>query len=432
MKKLSILILLISSIFNHISAQELLTSEEAVGIALKNNFDILVARNDADIDKINNTAGNAGMMPSVSINGSDNFAANSVHQKNINGTESDFTSIKTNTFNAGPILSWMIFDGGKMFVTKKKLTEIEDLGELQFKDRVMQSINDVILAYYDVVRQKQQLSSINEVISFNKENVKILEVSFGAGLTPKTNLLQAKIDLNVYQENAINQKAIIIATKRTLNGLLARETDANFEVIDSIPLNYIPDPTVLTQKLYLSNTSVLTAQKQVDIAQLFVKENKSLMFPKINVNVGYNFLRNDNPAGPITFNKTTGAQLGGSINIPIFQGGNANRQIKTSKIQLQNAQYGFEDVKLQINMQLQNALTIFNNQKQLLIIEKSNAVLAKENLEISLQRLRYGQTTTLEVHLAQDSYVQSLTRLLNFEYNLKVAETKLKQLMSEL
>jgi outer membrane protein TolC len=89
-------------------------------------------------------------------------------------------------------------------------------------------------------------------------------------------------------------------------------------------------------------------------------------------------------------------------------------------------------MRLQINQQLQNAFTQFDNQLSLLRIEKDNAVLAKENLEITIQRLRYGQTTSLEVSLAEGSFVDSLTRLINFEFNLKVAETRLKQLLSRL
>jgi hypothetical protein len=59
------------------------------------------------------------------------------------------------------------------------------------------------------------------------------------------------------------------------------------------------------------------------------------------------------------------------------------------------------------------------------------SVLAKENLDISMERLRLGQTTSLEMRQAQDSYVESMTRLITIEYNLKVAETKLKQLTAE-
>jgi len=41
--------------------QKLITEQDAVGIALKYNYDILIARNNATSDSVNNTTGNAGM-----------------------------------------------------------------------------------------------------------------------------------------------------------------------------------------------------------------------------------------------------------------------------------------------------------------------------------------------------------------------------------
>jgi outer membrane protein TolC len=319
-----------------------------------------------------------------------------------------------------------------MFVTKRKLSEIQELGEIQFRDRVLQTVYDVILAYYDVVRQKQELASINEVITYNLDRVKISQTSFDAGLSPKTNLLQAKIDLNVYQENAINQQSIILAAKRSLNQLLGRNTDVQFEVLDSIPISESLDNRVLSQKIDSSNTSILAYQKQIDVDKLSIKEMNSMLLPKIFFNTGYGLFQSNSPDGNPMINRTIGPSVGGTVSIPIYQGGNAIRQIKVAKIQLQSDQYNLENVRLKVNQQLQNALTQFENQLNLLKIEKDNAILAKENLEISIQRLRYGQTTSLEVSLAENSFVDSLTRLINFEYNLKVAETKLKQLLARL
>ena len=96
------------------------------------------------------------------------------------------------------------------------------------------------------------------------------------------------------------------------------------------------------------------------------------------------------------------------------------------------AAYNFENAKLRIGTQVQNALTQFENQQQLLNIERENEVLARENIEIAIQRLRYGQSNSLEVRQAQESYVNSYTRRITFEYNLKIAETRLKQLVTEL
>jgi outer membrane protein TolC len=81
---------------------------------------------------------------------------------------------------------------------------------------------------------------------------------------------------------------------------------------------------------------------------------------------------------------------------------------------------------------MQNVLTLYDDQLQLLRIEQGNVALAKENMDISIQRLRFGQTTILEVRQAEESYEQSRTRLTNFEYTLKITETKLKQLISDL
>ena len=414
-------------------SQKVLTSEDAISIALKYNYDILVARNSATTDSVNNTPGNAGMLPDVTISSTESYStATKLHQKFSDGSTLSSSNTQSNSLNANIGLSWTLFDGGKMFVTKRKLSEIQELGEIQFRDRVLQTVYDVILAYYDVVRQKQELASINEVITYNLDRVKISQTSFDAGLSPKTNLLQAKIDLNVYQENAINQQSIILAAKRSLNQLLGRNTDVQFEVLDSIPISESLDNRVLSQKIDSSNTSILAYQKQIDVDKLSIKEMNSMLLPKIFFNTGYGLFQSNSPDGNPLVNRTIGPSIGGTVSIPIYQGGNAIRQIKVAKIQLQSDQYNLENVRLKVNQQLQNALTQFENQLNLLKIEKDNAILAKENLEISIQRLRYGQTTSLEVSLAENSFVDSLTRLINFEYNLKVAETKLKQLLARL
>src|SRR5665647_2222964 len=142
---LSILIILVSSI----NAQQKLSIDDAISIALKANFDILVAKNDATIAKVNNTAGNAGMLPTLELTGSAVVGQNNVHQKLADGSENNNPNLSTTTLSAGTQLSWTLFDGGKMFVTKNKLNEIQALGEVQFKNKVLQTLYSVTAAYYD-------------------------------------------------------------------------------------------------------------------------------------------------------------------------------------------------------------------------------------------------------------------------------------------
>jgi outer membrane protein len=296
---------------------------------------------------------------------------------------------------------------------------------------VLQTVYNVTIAYYDVVRQKQQLASVGKVLTYNRERETILSASFGQGLSPKTDFLQAQIDLNVYIEDSVNQQNVIGVAKRTLNQLLSRGPETSFDVIDSIPFNFTPNRDTLLQKVLANNTSILSSQKLMDVAKLSEKEFYSLLWPRITVNGGYAFSRSDNPASPTTMNRAYGPQIGGSVSLPLFQGGNAVRQIRAAKREALSAEFTLADVKLQVEMDVRNALDEFENQRNLLALENKNVALARENLEISMQRLRYGQATSLELRQAEDSYEQSLTRLTDIAFTLKLAETKLKQLMAD-
>jgi len=433
MRKGVLIIVLTIAFVPALFAQRLITADNAVTIALKNNYDILISRNDADIAKMNNTQGNAGMLPAIAVNGSDNYTINNSFIKQSSGTEIKSSNARTNNINTNIALNWTLYDGGKMFVTKNKLSEIEALGEIQYRNQILQTVYDVVVAYFNVVKQQQQLASINKVISYNQERVTILQTSFNSGSSAKNNLLQAKIDLNVSKENAITQQSTILSAKRNLNQVLSQNIDSTtYDVIDSIPLNYKPDKADLLNKIYLNNTTLLSMQKEIDIAKLSVEEFKANRLPRVNFNTSYDFQFTKNTSGTTLLNRAYGPQIGGSISIPIYQGRNLSRLVATSKIQLQSAEYDLENVKIQVNTQLQNALTDFENQQNLLSIEQENTDLVKENLEISMQRLRFGQTTALEVRQAQQSYEDSFTRLINFKYNLKVAETKLRQLIAGL
>ncbi len=418
--------------FSNVWAQRNLSVDQVIKIALKNNFDIMIAHNDATIAKVNNTPGNAGMFPTVALNGAGSAGVSSTNEKFTDQSTENILNLNTSTISAGAQLSWTLFDGGKMFVTKNKLNEIQSLGEIQFRDKVLQTLFNVIAAYYDVVRQKQQLVSINETLNYNKDHVTIAQAGFNAGSLMKTDLLQAKIDLNVSLESAINQEFTIVEANKSLVQLLGQPSDSIFNITDTIALNYSPDRKDLLQKLNSSNTSILSFQKQIDIANLAIKEFKTGYLPNVGFKAGYYYSGFTNPSATVLQSHTVGPQVSGTLTIPLYSAGENKRKVTVARLQAKSAKFDLENIKLQVNTQLENTLTDFENQQKLLQIENENNELARENMKISLERLRLGQTTSLEVHLAQEDYEMSCTRLINFKYSLKLAETKLKQLVSTL
>src|ERR1039457_5084426 len=79
--------------------QKMLTPEEAIAIALKNNYAIRIARTAADIDKVNNTAGNAGILPTIGITGSDIYNMSNYNQQLSNDADITFSKADANSLN---------------------------------------------------------------------------------------------------------------------------------------------------------------------------------------------------------------------------------------------------------------------------------------------------------------------------------------------
>jgi outer membrane protein len=377
---------------NPLKAQTMITISDALKIAILNNYNIIIAKNETEINKTNNSLGNSGFLPVINFNASDNYSVNNLHQQiNSKAGISEITKqgATNKSLNANIALSWTIFDGGKMFIVRERLKQTEVQGELKLKTEVLQTIYDVTSAYYNVVQLKQQLLSLNEVIAYNTERVKILQSIYNNGLSPKNSLLQAKIDLNVYKENAIKQQNTIKASKRTLNQLLARSTEIEFDVPDSIPTTYNPNKENLLNKLINNNVNLLTLQKKRDINQLTIKELQANRYPKVNLNSAYNISNINNSAGNILRNDVNGITIGAAVSIPIYEGNNINRQIRVAKIQIQSDNIIFEQTKKDLIGELETALDQYKIQSELLKVEIENEALAKENLSISIERLRF-------------------------------------------
>jgi outer membrane protein TolC len=413
-------------------SQTYLSVDDALRMALEKNYDIIISKNNDLIDKTNNTFGNSGFLPTITLNGANNYGVSNINQEMSTTTKEIVKDGATNSsLNANVSLNWTLFDGGKMFVTKHKLNEIQAQGELEVKAQVQQTISDVIGAYYNVLKQKQQLLSIREAIKYNTERVNILEATNNNGLSPKNFLLQAKIDLNGYKQSAINQKNLLLESKRSFNHLLGHDSEVEFDVADSIPNNYQPNKDELTKKLFRNNLELLILEKAKAINKLTVSELNATRYPKVSFNSAYNYSQVNNSAGNLLRNNSSGLVAGASVTMPVFQGGNINRQVKVAKLQYQSGIYTLDNAKLQLKKDLQNALDDYQTQKELLEVEIENETLTKENVVIAIERLRLGQSTSLEARQAQESFVESETRHINFNYNLKLAETRIKQLVAE-
>ncbi len=415
------------------SNSELLTPEEAVRIALENNYDIRIIRGDAEIARLNNTKANAGMLPTVNFVAGETAGLSAFQQQNLaDGRVIEAYGRFNNNINAGVQLGWTLFDGGRMQITKKRLEEIEALGQINLKNAVQQTTANVLQGYYGIVYNRLLERSTREVITLNEERLRIAEARLAAGFAAQTDALQARIDLNQQRANLLSLQNATIAAKRNLNLLLARTPETPFEVAEDLTNTYAPDRARLLQNLLAQNPALLSLQKSTDVAALVVQENQKLNKPRITGNGQYNIQRTDNGAGFLLNNTQSGLTAGVSLVIPLYTGGNIRRQVDVARVSAEQAATRLDAQRLSFETELDNQLAFFQTQQQLLSLEADNVKNARESLNVSTERFRLGQTNALEVQVAQNTLEQALLRQNVVLYNLKTAELELRLLAGEL
>ena len=431
-----LMLVLLIGCFSGTYAQSILTAEESVALALRSNYDILLVRNDSTAFALDYSYANYAFLPR--LNGSLTKVWNTNHQKQelSDGTKRDRKGIKSNNLVSSINLNWTLFDGLKMFATRNKLAEFQKLGELSVRNQVVTTVASILTTYYNIVRQQQQLRAIEEQMSIDEERVKIADRKFSVGLGSKPELLQARVDLNAQKAAQLQQQTLIIQLKEQLNQLIGQSTGKYFEVTDSIPIDLEINLGTITTSLESTNPALQVALKNIDIANLTLKERRAERWPTIGFNSAYNFTNSNNQAVINTFtplfNQNNGYNFGFSATVPILNGFNTRRLIKQAELDIQYQQLFFENQRSLINTGISNAFKDYEYQKRALVLEEENIQLAKENVAIALERFRQGVSTNLELREAQISLQDAYNRLIAARYNTKLAEIELLRLKGEI
>jgi len=416
-------------------AQRILTVEEAVASALEKNYDIILSRNDSTIAAIDYSYRNAVFLPRLNANAGVLWNNNAQKQILADGSKKDQSGLRSNNINSQVALNWTLFDGLRMFVLRDKAEQLLEFGELEIKNQIVNTVASVINNYYNIVRQKQQLRSIEEQMSIDSERVRLAQYRLDVGVGIKPDLLQSKIDLNAQKAAQLQQQALIEQLKEQLNQAMALPQFTIYDVVDTITINTgISLGEVMTAAE--KNPSMLLAKKNIDIANLSVKETKAALYPTVSFNSAYNFNRTTNQVVinnfSTLFNQVQGYNYGFTAAIPILNNLNTRRLIRQAKWNVGYQNIVYENQKSLTNLGVINAFQNYEQQKKALALEEENILLARENLDIVFQTYKLGAATLLQLKLAQNSLADAENRLIEARYNAKFSETELMRLSGRL
>ena len=414
------------------NAQDLLTVEDAVAIALDNNYQILIASNNLKIDETGVSLGFAGMLPTVNGTVTDNRSLIDLEQVRNDGTQVSQDNAKNNTFNYGARLDWTIFDGFGMFARYDQLKEIEKLGEAELQQAIVDRVSQVMITYYDLVQQQQQLTALDSTMVISQQRVELSNNRFTIGKASKLEVLNAQVDLNTDQTLQMRQKELYANTKILLNELLARDSKTDFKVVDAILVDNGLELSQLESLAMQLNPQLQAQLINKRIAELQLKQVKASRLPVLGVNAGYSRSESESSLGFAVSSASQGWNYGFTASINIFDGFNQNRNEKIAKIQIENSQIAIKQQEQQLATQLATAYQTYLTNISLVELEAGNVAIAKENLDITLDKYRIGTIPTIEFRTAQLNYINAEVRYSNAMFQAKLSEVTLKQLAGSL
>lgn len=438
-----IISLLLLIVFSKTQGQEKLTKEEALEIALEQNFGIKVSRNVTEIIKNNSGVLNSGYLPTVSILGGSNYTESDAEIAFPGQVDEDGTPIpnrifedqESQRFNAGVNLNYTLFDGlGRKF-TYKRLKEQYALSELQLRETIEFTILQLYEVYFNIAQLTESKSIFQENLSISKERQKRAEIAFIHGQGNKLAVLNAQVDVTNDSINLIQIKQQLDNSKRDLNLLLNQPISQNFEVdlnVDFVP--YIQIESYL-ENASENNVELLKQKSNTQINSYDVKISQSGYLPTLGLVGSYGWNLNKSPASPFfpgTNNTSFSVGFGASLSWNLFDGGRTLTRVKNAKLTFENQDLLEQESKLSFNRDITNGIQNFKNTKEIFKIQKKQVETATYNFNRSQAQYKLGSITAIEFRQAQINLTNAQNQRTIAKYQAKLAELQLIQITGQL
>jgi len=417
----------------HASPEEM-TVEDAIRLGLKNNYDIQIARNSAEIAVNNKGKGIANFLPVIDTNG--DFRYDESNEET--GSPMRFGNSSTRSWNSQLSLSWTLFDGFRMFADKRRYDELAKSGEYQARDTIESTVVSIMQAFFNLVQQEQLLDVARDTRDISKRRLEREEVRRDLGGASSTDLLNARVNFNNDESALLDQELEVTIARKELNIVLARDPLTPVVVKKEIaipPLDMEFDDLLMHARE--RNSTLRTARYNKRAADANVRIAKSAFWPRLVLNGSYGYidwaLRGDEVmigADKNSHSIESGVALMLSFNL--FNGNVDKINYQNARLEAHNQELALRNIENETAGLVQEKYTTFQKRIAKVRLEEENTVTARQNLELQKERYATGASDSLDFRDAQVNYAQAQVRLIVARFDARISLLEIQQLIGEI
>ena len=414
-------------------AQEKVTPEEAIALALENNYGIHIANNNVELAENNKDVLNSGYLPVLSGNAGATYNRDNITAEFNNGETATLNGAESSRYNAALNLDYTLFDGLGRFYNYKQLKEEYNLSELEARQTIELTIVQLLSIYYDISRRSENVSSLEQTLSISKERLARAEYQFEYGQNTKLDVLNAEVDINNDSIRIINARQNLINAKRDLNVVTGNTIPEQYEIDTTVTFLNGLDKAELLSRTLDNNVSLLQAEQNIIISEFSLKASRSGYLPAIGLFGTYGWNENNNNAAAfVAVSTNTGISGGINLSWNLFDGGGTITRVKNSRLLLENQKLLKQDLVLNITRDFNNAWTDYQNKLNIFDIQEDNIKTARNNFRRTEEQFRLGQVTSIVFRQAQQNLLLAELTRNQAKYDAKLAEVLVLQLSGEL
>ena len=433
MTKVKLIFLFLLCCFG-LQAQEVLTKEAAVSVALENNYGVKIAENAVAVAENSTSILNTGFLPTLAGNAGANY--------NLDNTEAEFSDgrpdavlngAESSNYNASITLNYTLFDGLGRHYNYKRLKEQYQLSELQARATIESTILQLFSAYYNVAQFSDNLNALEETLMITKDRLVRANYQFDYGQNTKLGVLNAEVDINTDSINIINTKQNLKIAKRDLKLVLGETYTKDFSVDTEVVFTLQLEKDSLFEKAKSRNIALLQTEKNIAISKLDINSGKSDFLPTIGLSGSYGWNKNNNNAvALLAVSTSTGLSAGLNLSWNLFDGGSTITRVKNAKINLETQQLQKESILLSIERDFNNAWDNYQNKLEIYNIQEKNIITAQNNFDRTQEKFKIGQVNSIEFRQAQINLLNAELSRNQAKFSAKLSELELLQISGEL
>ncbi|MEO1050530.1 MAG: TolC family protein [Bacteroidota bacterium] len=414
--------------------KEELTLEDAISLALKNNQALKIEQRRVDIATNNVFAGNAGLVPTITLIGNASYQNNDTDvvirtfAENPPIVAVNDGSAATTTYSTVVQADYVLLGGFSGRFQYKLLQDQKDMAYYQQQAMINRTIVTVSDLFLEIAKLQSQEELLQKNVKIGEERLVKVQDQFQFGKVTGLAVLRAKTDLNQDRSALDNVLVAKNNLKRDLNFLIGLEAEKRYRV----SVSYTPPAGLaideLKAQVKTNNPDIQLGAKGVELANNQFRLSTTRRLPTVNAFANYGYFNQENDLQQLAEIQTLGYTVGFGVRYNLFNGGKTSRNIQSAKLnreisEFQNDQT--EDRVLAEAVKELNNLTLLKDQLQR---EEENIETFRESYSRTEERFYNGKVASLDLRDAQNALLNAEITINNLKADIMKSSLRLEAL----